>query len=216
MKTQTSAWLNKLGDFVIRKPGLVIVFYTLIYFALTLTTAALKPFWYDELFTRVIATQSSVSEVMRVLGQGWDQQPPLYYLLVRAGRTVADSEVGFRLPSVAGLWLGSLCLFFHLRRLIPHVFALSALFLPWATMVGPLAVEARPYGLLFGFASATLFCWSESLASRSWRTLAALFLSLVAVSTVHYYGFTAFAAPVAGEIVPTLLRRSSRWVVWGL
>src|SRR5260370_27348980 len=105
MKTQASAWLNQLGDFANRKPGLVVVFYRLIYFALTLIAAARKPFWYDELFTWVIATRSSFSEILRVLRQGWDLQPPLYYMLVRASRAVSDSELGFRLPSVVGLWL---------------------------------------------------------------------------------------------------------------
>ena len=83
-----------------RKPGLVIAFYTLTYFALTFPTAALKPFWYDELYTHVVATRSSFAEMLRVLWQGWDLQPPLYYLLVRAGRALTDSELGFRLPSV--------------------------------------------------------------------------------------------------------------------
>src|SRR5438046_272158 len=77
-----------------RKLSFVIVIYTIIYFALTLTTAALKPFWYDELFTWVIATRSSLAEMLRALQQGWDLQPPLYYLLVRAGRALAESELG--------------------------------------------------------------------------------------------------------------------------
>ncbi len=216
MKTHASSWLERVGDFVNRKPAFVVVFYTLIYFALTLPTAALKPFWYDELFTWAVATRSSVAEVLAVLRQGWDLQPPFYFLLVRAGRALADSELGIRLPSVVGLWLGSLCLYFHMRRLIPPVFAASALFLPWATMVAPLAVEARPYALLFCFASAALLCWSESLTTGSRWPLAGLFLSLVAVSTVHYYGFTAFVALGAGEIVHSVLRRRVRWGVWGL
>src|SRR6266540_4110028 len=108
MKTQSSLWLEKVGDLVNRKPGFVIVVYTLIYFALTLATAVLKPFWYDELFTQVVATRGSFAEILRVLQQGWDLQPPFYYLLVRAGHALVDSELGFRLPSVVGLWLGSL------------------------------------------------------------------------------------------------------------
>jgi hypothetical protein len=216
MKTLASSWPEKVGDMVNRKPGYVVVFYTVIYFALTLPTAARKPFWYDELFTWATATRDSFAEVLGVLRQGWDLQPPLYFLLVRAGRALADSELGFRLPSVVGLWLGSLCLFFHLRRLIPPVFAASALFLPWATMVAPLAVEARPYALLFCFASAALFFWSESLTAGNRLPLAGLFLSLVAVSTVHYYGFTAFVALGAGELVHTVMRRRVRWGVLGL
>ncbi len=216
MKTPPSPWLEKVGNFVNRNPAFVIVFYTLIYFALTLQAAALKPLWYDELFTRVIATRSTLAELLRALQQAWDLQPPLYYLLARAGHALADSELGLRLPSVVGLWLGSLCLFFHLRRLIPPVFAASALFLPWATMVAPFAVEARPYALVFGFATASLFCWSETLAGDSRWPLAGLFLSLVAVSTVHYYGFTAFAPLAAGEMVHTLIRRRVRWTVWVL
>ena len=103
MKMQLSRWLKNVGEMVNRSPGLVIVFYTLIYFSLTLPTAARKPFWYDEIFTWVIATRGSFAEVLRVLQQGWDPQPPLYHLLVRVGRAVVDSELGLRLPSVAGL-----------------------------------------------------------------------------------------------------------------
>src|SRR5262249_37810657 len=187
-----------------------------IYFALTIPAAALKPFWYDELFTRVIATRSTMADLFRALQQAWDLQPPLYYLLVRAGRALADSELGLRLPSVIGLWLGSLFLFFHLRRLILPVFAASSLFLPWATMVAPFALEARPYALVFGFASAALFCWSETLRSGGRWPLAGLFLSLVAVSTVHYYGFTAFAAVAAGEMGHTLIPRRGWWGGGGL
>src|SRR5258707_8654880 len=194
MKTPPSPWLEKVGNLVNRKPGFGIVFYTLISFALTLQAAALKPLWYDELFTRVIATRSTLAELLRALQQAWDLQPPLYYLLARAGHALADSELGLRLPSVVGLWLGSLCLFFHLRRLIPPVFAASALFLPWATMVAPFAIEARPYALVFCFASAALFCWSETLASGSRWPRAGLLLSLVAVFPVDSYGLMGVAA----------------------
>ena len=51
MTTQSSPWLAKVGEMVNGKPGLVIACYTLIYCALTLPSAALKPFWYDEVFT---------------------------------------------------------------------------------------------------------------------------------------------------------------------
>src|SRR5262245_61016510 len=108
MKTPPSPWLEKFGGLLNRKPGVVIAVYTLIYFALTIPAAALKPFWYDELFTRVIAARSSIAELLRTLRLGWDLQPPLYYLLVRASHTLAGSELGLRMPSVIGLWLGSL------------------------------------------------------------------------------------------------------------
>lgn len=216
MEEQTNSGLEKLGDFLNRRPGFIIVFYTAAYFALTIPSAALKPFWYDELFTWATATRTSFAEVLNVLRQGWDLQPPFYFLLERGGRALADSELGFRMPSLAGTWLGSLFLYLHLRRLIPPVFAASALFLPGATMIAPLTVEARPYALLFCFASAALFFWGESLIpSRRWP-VAGLFLSLVAVSTVHYYGFLAFVPLGAGELVHALMRRGIRWRVWGL
>jgi hypothetical protein len=107
-------------------------------------------------------------------------------------------------------------LFFHLRRLIPPVYAASALFLPWATMVAPFAAEARPYALVFCFASAALFFWGESLGRGRLWPLAGLFLSLISVSTVHYYGFLAFAALIAGETVHAVTQRRVRWVVWVL
>src|SRR5206468_8170017 len=58
--------------------------------------------------------------------------------------------------------------------------------------------------------------WGESLGRGSLWPLAGLFLALMAVSTIHYYGFLAFAALIAGETVHAMAQRRIRWVVWML
>src|SRR4051812_36792855 len=84
--------------------------------------AALRPLWYDELFTLHLARVGSVSELLGHLAAGVDLNPPLLYLLTRASMlTFGETAWAIRLPALLGLLLGCGCLYAFLRRQGPAV-----------------------------------------------------------------------------------------------
>lgn len=190
--------------------------YSLILFGYTLPSAAVRPFWYDEIFTHTIVKLPSFQDSLAALGRGWDLQPPLYFAIVRASAALFGAEeLGLRLPSILGFWMGSAALYFLACRLVPPLFAALVLPLAAATPLSNYALEARPYSLVFAFGALALLCWHSTTRGGHERLAkAGLVLSLVAVSTVHYYGFLTFLIIAGGEAAYTFRLRQYRISVW--
>ncbi|MCL5746203.1 MAG: glycosyltransferase family 39 protein [Acidobacteria bacterium] len=194
----------------------LLVPYSLLVLGYLLPCAATKPLWYDEIFTRAVVTLPSFQGSVEALRKGWDLQPPLYFGIVRASAALFGAdEFGFRLPSVIGFWAGSVILYLLACRLIPPLFAALVLPLCVMTPLRDYAIEARPYALVFAFGAAALFYWHSTTRERPGRfAVPGLVMSLVALSTVHYYGFVTFAPVLAGEAAVSIRSRRARFSLW--
>lgn len=184
-----------------------------VYLGLTGTLATLKPLWNDEIFTYHIARRPTVVEVIRVL-KTIDLNPPIHYLAVRASQAVlGDTPLALRLPSIVGVAVLCLSLYVFVTRRAGPAYGWVAAALPLATGAFPYAYEARPYGLMLGFAGLALVCWQRaSEPGRHPGWLLGLAASLVAAVSTHYYAILLTVPLGLGELVRMFGRR--RFDAW--
>jgi len=177
--------------------------------------AILKPLGYDELFTVYLA-RLGPSELWAALRSGADLLPPLGYVLTGAVvRAFGEHSLVIRLPAILGFWLMGLGLFvFVTRRTSPLIGALALLF-PLAAPAQQYAVQARPYGLVLGFAALALVAW-RAVAERRSRCWSALGLTaaLIGATSSHYYGVLVGLPLALGESIRSSERRQVDPLVW--
>lgn len=177
--------------------------------------AALRPFWFDEIFTWQLASQPSVSDLIAALGP-MDPSPPLHYLLVRGTHAMFGTGLlATRLPALVSFLVTLILL--H-RLVLPIAGPLFALVVVAALLLTPaldLATEARPYAFLLACCALSFVAWRE-VASGTRRRLgiAGLLASLTAALYAHFYGFLLFLPIAAGEAVRTWTRRRMDLAVW--
>lgn len=209
---QQESFSDRIGCYLDSHTFGVLLIGSIVYFAITLLQSASKPFWYDELFTFYISRLPRISDIVAALGDGIDQLPLPYFLLERFSQSaIGATGLGFRLPSVLGFWLGLVCIFFFVKKRTSTMHAIVAALIPLAsTFVYRYAYEARPYGLLFGFASAALLSW-QSAAEQNRRRLSLFCLSasLLGAAASHYYAILLLIPIGIGEAVR--LFQSRRW-----
>ena len=100
-----------------RKPALVLLAWSILYFATTLTLSSKKLLWDDEFFTLNLSRIPRFSDLWKALLTGADQHPPLFYRLTHASMSVfGTSQIGLRLPSMLGFWILTLCVFTFVSR----------------------------------------------------------------------------------------------------
>ena len=166
--------------------------------------AAIRPLWYDELFTLHLARIASPLELLSHLAAGVDLNPPLLYLATRASILLfGEAEWAIRLPSLLGMLLGCGCLYAFLRRRGGAALALLAVAASVASIkVWVYFLDARPYGLAFGFAGLSLYCWQragEGGPRRGW--LFGLALAAILGTSTHYYFAVTLAAIGYAEVL---------------
>lgn len=168
--------------------------------------AAIRPLWYDELFTLHLARVASPVDLFHHLASGVDLNPPLLYLLTRASvLAFGETTWALRLPALAGMLLGTSCFYLFLRRSRGTLVALTAVAASVAsTKVWIFFLEARPYGLVFGFAGLLLLSWQ-----RRWYFLLAA-ACILGVSS-HYYFVMPIAVLSLTELARQLLQRNFNW-----
>jgi hypothetical protein len=175
-----------------------------------------KPLWFDELFSWHIARLTDFREIIRVLSQGIDPNPPLSYMLIHVFHGFfGTGELATRLPFIAAFWFALLFLFMAVRRRSGALFACMAVLVLSLTKAFAYAAEARPYAMLLACCSASFFFW-QSATGRSRRPLAfaGLFASLALAVSSHLYGVLLFVPLVAGEAVRVLKLRKVDWPIW--
>jgi hypothetical protein len=128
-------------------------------------------------------------------------------------RAFGESMFLMRLPAVVGFTVGCLALACLARRYMPALFAASVFFLPYATMIRWRAMDARPYGLMFGFTALVLLCWDrmgqEGRYRNFWRI--SFVLSLAALNSTHFYSIMVLLPLGLGEIARWLQKRRIDW-----
>ena len=120
-----------------------------------------------------------------------------------------------RLPEILGVGVMSLCLFVVVSRRTSTAYGMVAMVLPLVTHAFYYATEARPYGLVLGFAALSLLYWQSAASERRHiLSLVGLAVSLAAALASHYYAVLVFMPLAAGEIVRTAVRRRLDPPVW--
>ena len=139
----------------------------------------------DEALHHLLASQTSVSSAYRAALT--NAHPPLLVLLLYYWRSLGQSELMLRLPSVlagtAGCWL----LYRWLEQVTDRSTALVGLLLcAFAPALVELSAEVRQYALLLFFMSACLFLAERALREDSWRWMMLFSLSLLGALLTHY------------------------------
>jgi len=176
-------------------------------------SAGAKPFWFDELFTVLMAGLPSMAKVREVLAAGADAMPLFYYWLEKqAGRLPLDPHIAFRLPSIAGYVLATVGVYFFARRwLSPAAGLISALVLALSPF-RDYAIEARPYALMVGFVAVGATLWQR--IDDGWPYALLLGASLGLGVASHHYTVVALVCFGLAELTVLGLRRRWRWRAW--
>jgi hypothetical protein len=177
--------------------------------------AVLKPLGYDELFTVYLA-RLGPRALWEALRAGADLLPPLGYVLTGAAvRAFGEHPLVIRLPAILGFWLLGLGLFVFVARRTSPIFGALALLFALAAPAERYAFQARPYGIMVGFAALALAAW-QAAGEPGERRLGLLGLvgGLLGATASHYYG-TGVGLPLAlGEAVRSIERRRIDVPVW--
>ncbi len=171
--------------------------------------------WYDELFTFDVAKAPSIRELVRLVFR-WEPAPPTSYLLSRFSMNVfGQNAFGLRVPSMVAFYLGSLLLFFFLRRKIGSAYATLALLTLWWSDTFRYATEARPYALVVLFSASLLFCWDIILHNgRSGRAVWGIAGSSLGLVASHVFAPFFLSPFLMGEAVRSIRRRRVDLGVW--
>jgi Dolichyl-phosphate-mannose-protein mannosyltransferase len=194
--------------------------FSIVYLAFTCMLASHKMMWNDELYTFYISRLPGISEVWSTLLTGAEQTPLLFYLITRASFALfGATELSIRLPEILGFWIMCLCLFWFVSRRTSALYGFISMLFPLGTGAFYYAYDARPYGLVLGFAGLALLCWqsaAEKSTERSSRKiwLAGLCLSLAAAVSSHYYAVLVFLPLAFGEAVRSLSSRRLDLPIW--
>ena len=176
--------------------------YTAVYLAVVLPTASARLLWNDELFSLVVSNRS-FHEIWRLLVSAADQLPPAFYVITHAALTLSGPlEMRMRVPEIFGFWLMGVCLFEFAAYRTSLLHGAIAALLPCLTAAFQYAFEARPYGLVAGFAALALLFWQRANEEAQRKfALAGFSLALMAAASVHYYAIFLLCPFGAGEAV---------------
>ena len=185
---------------------------TLLFVAAVVVLSGFKLLWLDELITLHIARQGSIAAIWDSLAQGADPNPPITHILVHESRLAfGDHELSYRLPAIAGYWVGLVSLFAYLLRRVPPIWALAGTVLSMTMAAFEYSFESRSYAIFYGLAMLAVFCWSVTvdLCSRAVvrnLALAGMVFALAAGISTNYFAVLAFLPIAGGELARTASR----------
>jgi hypothetical protein len=186
-----------------------------VYAALVFTTIG-RRMWFDELFTYYIAQAPDMPRLFDAIAHV-DLNPPLSYILVRfCHKAFGASEIATRLPSMVGFFAGSMFGFFFVRRRLGVLWGATAILFFWSTNFFRYATEARPYGLLLGFFSLTLFFYAKATDKPRCGLLPAtgILLGTLGMMLSHTLAPLSILPFCVAEFVRLLRLRRIDWGVW--
>jgi len=180
-----------------------------------LAQATIKPLWFDELLTQVMARQPGLSALWRALKTAADGNPPPFYLIERVVAALPINEhIAYRLPSILAFSAILICLYFFVeRRSGPLTGLLCASLVLMTPLYNYYADEARPYSMMIACLAFALVCY-QRVPAVSWTM--GLFASLFLAMSLHYYAVLAFLPFFAAELLFALSSRRWRLLVWPL
>jgi len=207
---------RRFGDFLDRHRTVILVLFSFAYFLTTCYRASRKSFWSDELYTLYVSRLPDIVSGWKALTSGVDFNPPLFYLLTRLAETpFGEGHVATRLPSILGLWILCLCLFWFVSLRTSAMAGFISMLFPLVTNAYYYGYEARPHGVVLGFCGIALVCWQAALhrSCRFWCLLG-MGVALSSALLTHSYGVLVFFPLAAGELARTIRFRRVDWSVW--
>lgn len=206
--------LEAMADALERKSWIIPVLISGIYFPIAVLVAVQRPLWNDELFTWYIGSLPSLKQVWGALLTGVEQLPPLFFAVTRLATIPGMSALTIRLPAIVGFWVCLLCLYVFLSRECGRLLGGIGGLLPCLTGAFYYASEARPYGLVLGFAGLALLAWQRAGRGRGilWSLL--LWIALACAYSCHYYAVFIAVPIAAGELARWIQTRRVNLLVW--
>jgi len=207
-----------LTDGVDRRPVRAFAVLTVFYVCVVAVLSSVKLLWLDELITLHIARLGSFGAIWNALAQGADPNPPITHVLVHYSRMAfGDHELAYRLPALAGYWVGLVSLFSYLRRSVPTTWALAGTVLSMAMAAFDYSFESRSYAIFYGLAMLAMLCWSVTVDPGAKKVvrhvaLAGMIFALAAGISTNYFAVLAILPIAGGELARTVLVwRGSSW-----
>lgn len=174
----------------------------------------------DELITSILVSNPSFSEMWRLIRNGGELNPPLFFILEWVvARIFGPGEFALRSVSAVAVALAGWALYFTARPLTgPRVAALAvALVIGLSRDVFFFAYQARYYGLLLLFVSLGVWLAVRLSADRpvGRRDFVMLFLVHCALVYLHLYGLLYSGMLFGAMAVGEWLRGKVRWGLLG-
>ncbi|MFL6415290.1 MAG: glycosyltransferase family 39 protein [Bryobacteraceae bacterium] len=191
----------------------LLVAFSVIYFADMLLRASEKYWWYDELFTIYACRLPNFGALWNALSHGFDFNPPLFHILTNASQAVfGEGLISSRLPQILAFWVLCLSLFRFVSRRSGTVAGLIAMIFPLLTTASFYAYEARPHGIILGFAGLALVCWQMAIEQPNRRRwLVGFSGSLLLAFLLHCYALLIVAPFAVAELFRTVQSRRINW-----
>ena len=201
---------SRLEVWIDRSSARAFAVLSVFYVAVVIAVSSQKLLWLDELITLHIARLGSAGAIWNALAQGADPNPPITHLLVHYSRLMlGDHELAYRLPALAGYWVGMVSLFVYLLRRLPATWAMGGTVLSMAMAAFDYSFESRSYAIFYGLAMLGVLCWSVAV-DRDLRpalrnvALAGMVFALAAGISTNYFAVLAFFPIAAGEFFRTV------------
>jgi hypothetical protein len=211
-----AARAERIGDRLASSSWILVPAFAVVFLPFTLLWSSRRPLWYDEIYTTYLARLPTLSDIWRALAQGADLQPPMIFVITRFSQLVGQSEWAVRFPGTLGFLLMGVCLMFFVARRTSVLWGFVAALFVLLSGAYRYSAEARPYGLILGFAACAIFCWQSSAEERRRKfALVGLSASLTLALWTHYYSFLLFFPIVVGEAVRARINRRIDRPVWG-
>jgi mannosyltransferase len=182
-----------------RTTWLILALATIVAAALRLPFLGHQSLWLDEIYTRQVLRESSVSGLWHHI-EATESTPPLYYLLGWLAH--ARSTVALRLTSALALIAAVPVGYLAFRRLVGERGALAtASILAVSPILVWYSTDARSYGLFVLTALLSLWAASALLERSSAKHFALWTAASVACVWTHYFGVFLIAAELAAVLV---------------
>jgi Dolichyl-phosphate-mannose-protein mannosyltransferase len=171
--------------------------------------------WFDELYTLDIARARTIPLLWRLIAR-FDFQPPAGYLFSRFSMELfGQNPFGLRFPSMLEFYVGSMALFFFVRRKVGISYATAAVLILWLGGTFRYATEARPYALLMMSFSTLLLCWDIATTSEKRRlALWGVAISNLGMLSAHIFAPLSLFPFLAAELVRFSRTRKADFALW--
>lgn len=203
-----------LYDFVARYETAWLIFVLVMVFGAAILGSRHKHFWFDEIFTIIVASQPSWHKFAQAMPA--DGQPPITALLTRLSiRLFGITNFSVRLPEMLGFLSALVGMYVFVRREAGAVFGLFAVVVVIAQPAWMYSFEARPYGIILAFLMLGMLSWQSATRAADTnpaqpRKLALLGIALATMGCIltHHLGVVDIGAPLLfGEGVRLYKRR---------
>ncbi len=172
-----------------------------------------KTFWYDETLTVILSHLPSTADIWGALGRAADNNPPIFYFVERlAGYLIPDAHIAYRLPSIFGVLITVVCVYFTLLKRVSRMAALAGATFLLCTPLADYAAEARPYALMVCCFAMAMVAWQH--IDDSILFAAAFAVALAGALSMHYYAVLIWPAYIAAELSVWIFGHRFRLSAW--